>query len=265
MGVISFRVIMIQTKNFLVVLLIVGYTHAQATATCGGAGATCKDASFNDLCICPAGTACAPAAGGPLAGSFCQYTFCLPDSMMCSGNIGTCCSGKCEIKAGETLATCAAATTTTTAAIIIDVGTTTTTASGVCSTINGPTPGAQCVFPFKFGGVTYTSCTTAGGFSQPWCSTRTDAYGNHMKGNYGDCNTSTCPSASSGVTTAAPVSTCSTPCKFPFIYQGVVHYACTYAGGFSPAWCSTATDAYGKHINGNFADCGVGCPVEISG
>merc|ERR1719323_522182 len=97
---------MIQTKNFLVVLLIVGYTHAQATATCGGAGATCKDASFNDLCICPAGTACAPGAGGPGAGSFCQYTFCLPDSMICSG--------KCETKAGETLATCAAATTTTT-------------------------------------------------------------------------------------------------------------------------------------------------------
>merc|ERR1719431_704941 len=257
---------MIHAKNCLVVLFIVGYTQAQATSTCGGAGATCKDATFADLCTCPAGTACAPGAGG----SFCQYTFCLPDSMMCSGNIGTCCSGKCETKAGETLATCTAATTTTTtttttAAIIIDVGTTTTTASGACSTINGPTLGAQCVFPFKFGGVTYTSCTTAGGYSQAWCSTRTDAYGNHMKGNYGDCNTSTCPSASSGVTTAAPVTTCSTPCKFPFIYQGVVHYACTYAGGFSPAWCSTATDAYGKHINGNFADCGVGCPVEISG
>merc|ERR1711941_244147 len=89
-------------------------------------------------------------------------------------------------------------------------------------------------------------------------------YGNHMKGNWGDCNTTTCPTSSS-LTTAAPATTCSTPCKFPFIYQGVVHNACTYAGGFSPAWCSTATDAYGKHINGNFADCGAGCPVEISG
>merc|ERR1719342_898539 len=111
---------MIQAKNCLVVLFIVGYTRAQTT--CGGAGATCKDSSFADICTCPAGTACAPGAGG----SFCQYPFCLPDSMMCSGNIGTCCSGKCETKAGETLATCAAATTTTTAAIIIDVGTTTT-------------------------------------------------------------------------------------------------------------------------------------------
>merc|ERR1711946_34447 len=99
---------MIQAKNCLVVLFIVGYTRAQTT--CGGAGATCKDSSFADICTCPAGTACAPGAGG----SFCQYTFCLPDSMMCSGNIGTCCSGKCETKAGETLATCTAATTTTT-------------------------------------------------------------------------------------------------------------------------------------------------------
>merc|ERR1719308_8901 len=126
---------MIQAKNLLVVLFIIGYTRAQ---TCGGAGATCKDASFNDVCTCPAGTACAPGTGG----SFCQYTFCLPDSMMCSGNIGTCCSGKCEVKTGETLATCAAATTTTTtttttattttASIVIDIGT--RAAPAVCST-----------------------------------------------------------------------------------------------------------------------------------
>merc|ERR1712110_389719 len=76
MGVISLRIIMIQAKNCLVVLFIVGYTRAQTT--CGGAGATCKDSSFADICTCPAGTACAPGAGG----SFCQYTFCLPDSMI---------------------------------------------------------------------------------------------------------------------------------------------------------------------------------------
>jgi len=113
-------------------------------------------------------------------------------------------------------------------------------------------------------GVTYTSCTTVGGtFPAPWCSTKTDIYGNHVIGNWGDCNSSTCNLAAA-TTTTTPAPTCSTPCKFPFIYQGVVHYACTYAGGFTPAWCSTATDAYGKHINGNFADCGVGCPVEIT-
>jgi len=111
-------------------------------------------------------------------------------------------------------------------------------------------------------GVTYTSCTNAGGFEPAWCSTKTDAYGKHVLGNYGDCDPSRCTMPSSTTTTPAP--TCSTPCKFPFIYQGVVHYACTYAGGFSPAWCSTATDAYGKHIAGNWANCGVGCPVEVT-
>ena len=108
-------------------------------------------------------------------------------------------------------------------------------------------------------GVTYTSCTTAGGFSEPWCSTATDTNGNHIIGYWGNCG-SGCPVS----TAASTTTTCSTPCKFPFIYKGVVHNACTYAGGFSPAWCSTATDAYGKHINGNWANCGAGCPVEIT-
>ena len=109
-------------------------------------------------------------------------------------------------------------------------------------------------FSQKFiSGVTYTSCTTAGRFSEPWCSTATDTNGNHIKGYWGNCG-SGCPVAT----------TCSTPCKFPFVYQGVVHNACTFAGGFSPAWCSTNTDAYGNHINGNWANCGTGCPVEMT-
>ena len=52
--------------------------------------------------------------------------------------------------------------------------------------------------------------------------------------------------------------------EMSFCAQGVVHTACTYAGGFSPAWCSTKTDKFGKHVIGNFADCGTGCPVEIT-
>ena len=45
-------------------------------------------------------------------------------------------------------------------------------------------------------------------------------YGNHVNGHWGDCNPSTCPmSASPATTTAAPTSSCSTPCQFPFIYQ----------------------------------------------
>jgi len=109
-------------------------------------------------------------------------------------------------------------------------------------------------------GKTYSQCTLDGGFKKPWCSTSTDQYGNHVRGTWGDCDPTTCPGAAS-----TQVTTCPTPCKFPFIFQGVVHYACTRAGGFSTPWCSTKTDGWGKHITGNFADCGVGCPVEING
>merc|ERR1712107_825659 len=73
-----------------------------------------------------------------------------------------------------TTTTTTAATTTT--AISIVIGTTTTTAAPVCTT----TQGAVCVFPFTYMGVTYTSCTNAGGFEPAWCSTKTDAYGKHV-------------------------------------------------------------------------------------
>jgi len=108
-------------------------------------------------------------------------------------------------------------------------------------------------------GKTYNSCTMAGDFKKPWCSTSVDGYGNHVRGTWGDCDPS-CPGA-----TTTPSPPCPTPCKFPFIFRGKVHKACTYDGGFTTAWCSTKTDGYGKHITGNFADCGVGCPVEING
>merc|ERR1711915_733678 len=56
-------------------------------------------------------------------------------------------------------------------------------ASAQCLT----TSGDACVFPFTFGGVTFTSCTTAGGYPM-WCSTKVDATGVHVTGNYGDCS-----------------------------------------------------------------------------
>ena len=49
--------------------------------------------------------------------------------------------------------------------------------------------GEPCVFPFTWEGVTHQSCTQAGGFSSPWCSTLTDSSGQHQTGHYGDCNT----------------------------------------------------------------------------
>merc|ERR550539_858834 len=103
------------------------------------------------------------------------------------------------------------------------------------------------------GGVTYSSCTTAGGFSRPWCSTATDTLANHLTGYWGNCQDNCSTSTTSSSSSSS--SSCPTPCRFPFIYRGVVHSACTYAGGFSPAWCSTATDAWGRHVRGNWQNC----------
>merc|ERR1712080_769270 len=61
-----------------------------------------------------------------------------------------------------------------------------------CTTVSGPDPGKSCVFPFKFRGITYFSCTTSGnnpGNTKAWCSTKLDNSGIHVgsEGNWGDC------------------------------------------------------------------------------
>jgi len=60
------------------------------------------------------------------------------------------------------------------------------------------TDGQACVFPFTWNGVTYNKCILGDEkFKTPWCSTRTDGLGDHVKGNYGDCS-SQCPGAKNG-------------------------------------------------------------------
>jgi len=56
-----------------------------------------------------------------------------------------------------------------------------------CITKSGNKPWAKCVFPFRYGGKTYTGCTKAG-HNALWCSTKTDSNGNHISGNWGNCN-----------------------------------------------------------------------------
>ena len=34
--------------------------------------------------------------------------------------------------------------------------------------------GEKCVFPFRYKGILYYECTTAGGYSKPWCTTKTN-------------------------------------------------------------------------------------------
>ena len=56
-----------------------------------------------------------------------------------------------------------------------------------CVTVSG----VPCVFPFTWQGVTHNTCTTAGGFSSPWCSTRTDRSG-HDNTRTSNLNPQTC-------------------------------------------------------------------------
>jgi len=99
--------------------------------------------------------------------------------------------------------------------------------SADCVTSDGKTPNKRCVFPFTARGVTYESCTydiawvthehfvktrterkqssnslfalksltsliTATKI-QPWCSTKVDANGKHINGNWGTCEDASCP------------------------------------------------------------------------
>ena len=41
----------------------------------------------------------------------------------------------------------------------------------------------KCAFPFRYKGVRYTKCTRKDA-SKPWCSTKTDAKGNHVQGRH---------------------------------------------------------------------------------
>merc|ERR1711915_957950 len=84
-------------------------------------------------------------------------------------------------------------------------------ASAQCLT----TSGDACVFPFTFGGVTFTSCTTAGGYPM-WCSTKVDATGVHVTGNYGDCSADCLTTTTTTTpTTTAPSTTCLTGTTTP--------------------------------------------------
>lgn len=56
-----------------------------------------------------------------------------------------------------------------------------------CTTTNGQ----ACVFPFTFDGETHNKCITDTKNTKhetPWCSTKTDGEGVHIKGNFGDCS-----------------------------------------------------------------------------
>jgi len=269
----------------ILLLVLVGVTLGQEC----GVGSKCRTlAGVNTCTSCPQNTVCIQQ--NTESDFFCQYSFCLPQNMICGENFGTCCTGlKCGLATvndpymscqpnnsspsatttPSSATTAPSSATTTPAIIIVTDATTGTTSGGQCLTDGGAKVGVPCVFPFTNKGVTYTSCTTDGGFDKPWCSTATDIFGNHVLGNWGDCNpaclaqqSTTTPSTSSTCTTVSGP-TAGTKCVFPFKHKGVVHTACTYAGGFSRPWCSTKVDYWGRHDDQFWGNCDTNtCKVE---
>ncbi|XP_068118031.1 matrix metalloproteinase-9 [Hyperolius riggenbachi] len=103
-------------------------------------------------------------------------------------------------------------------------------------TFDGNSDGEPCVFPFIFGGESYSSCTTEGrtdGYR--WCST-TANYDKDRK--YGFC-----PNRDTAVTGG---NSAGDPCAFPFTFLGKTYDQCTSDGrGDGKLWCAT-TSSYDR-------------------
>jgi len=137
---------------------------------------------------------------------------------------------------------------------------TTTTGPTSCQTVSGQ----ACVFPFTHKGVTHTSCTLQGGYSIPWCSTLTDNNGQHVMGNYGDCDLTSglCSQELSGECKTVSGPRPNQPCVFPFRWEGR-HYSGCVSDGFDQPWCSTLTNLFGVHVTGNWGNCDTtNCPIS---
>jgi len=80
-----------------------------------------------------------------------------------------------------------------------DTGSLSSCQSEIISTPSCTTDAGECVFPFRYNGIVYTSCTTVDK-DFPWCSTNTTLAGTHIPGFYGNCPSS-CPGAETGTTT----------------------------------------------------------------
>ena len=60
-----------------------------------------------------------------------------------------------------------------------------------CVTVAGPSTGMKCVLPFKFKGLTFNACTKySDPNGKPWCSTKIDDNGYHVRGggHFGYCS-----------------------------------------------------------------------------
>jgi len=185
----------------LSLLLLCIFVLGSVEATrCARPGSLCKRKTVTTPdCTCGSGntvgTKCLPwmTKSGSQGSSYCQYENPLSENAFCDNHLGTCFEGM----------TCKKTSTSNNRRICVHdhaqlettTAETTTKAApkAPCRTISTPNglSGRSCYFPFRFQGVTYTQCTTAGGYATAWCPTAYNAYESyHATGQWGYCGSS---------------------------------------------------------------------------
>nr|XP_056720577.1 uncharacterized protein LOC130490792 [Euleptes europaea] len=113
-------------------------------------------------------------------------------------------------------------------------------------------PKGPCVFPFRYNGTSYSSCTTDGiPNKKPWCSL-TSNYDEDLKWTY-------CEPSGPDESMDSP------PCAFPFIYKGKPYWSCTTDGWDDGTfWCAT-TRNYDADRKWKFCQVSVPIGEKMSG
>jgi len=123
--------------------------------------------------------------------------------------------------------------------------------SHLCTT----TTNDQCIFPFSYKGVEYSSCSTVDNNGEQWCSTRTDHTGGHVQGSWGQCG----DHCSAGCKTVSGPDT-DKVCVFPFRWSGIMYRECTSHSNTGQLWCATQVDVNNNYIDNKWGNCGDSCP-----
>ena len=125
------------------------------------------------------------------------------------------------------------------------------------------TAGQPCKFPFLYRGQEWSHCTTVDSVNgAAWCAVEVGGDGEVVPGRWGDCRLPGCP-----VLAAPPCTTVTNAsCVFPFRYRGRSYHACTrdYSSNGQP-WCAVRVDGAGRVVEGGWADCRGGCPLQGGG
>jgi len=129
-------------------------------------------------------------------------------------------------------------------------------AAGHTEATEASTQDGPCIFPFKYKGHLYQTCTTDDD-TEPWCATEVDGFGEMDDWKY--CYSQS-PEGS------AEANTCSTsngrPCIFPFKVRRGDNFreytTCTTADGDAQPWCATKVNDNGQMME--WAHCNSECP-----